>query len=114
MDIVTNEMRRLPGPGEYDSPQKEFGQGVQSVTIRGRPEDIKRDKSPGPGKYDPTDSIVKASVLTYKMPQSARGNIISKEDLQKPGPGSYPQSQQFGSAAKSFQLRGRPDEKIGN
>jgi hypothetical protein len=70
-------MLKQPGPGDYDSPIR-IGWDSPSITIRGRPEDIIREKSPGPGKYDPQDNAIKERVITYKMPTSARGNIVSK------------------------------------
>jgi hypothetical protein len=44
----------------------------------------------------------------FKMSQSHRVDIVSKEEIAKPGPGNYTQNDKFGKDAKSFQMRGRP------
>jgi hypothetical protein len=88
VDIVTKEMRNQPGPGEYDSPIK-IGKDAPAVSIRGRPEDISRDDSPGPGHYDGNANIVKDKVITYKMSASKRTDIVSRQQMEQPGPGIY-------------------------
>lgn len=77
-----------PGPGEYDSPTR-FGDDAQTVSIRGRPRDISRGDSPGPGNYDPNTSITKDRTIAYKMSNSKRTDIVSKEVSNLPGPGIY-------------------------
>ena len=94
-DIVTKEMMFSPGPGEYDSPVR-IGYNAQSVTIRGRPEDIVKDDKPGPGHYDPNAHAVKDKVRAYKIDQSSRADIVSKEHKNLPGPGIYEQHSTIG------------------
>lgn len=77
-EIVTKEMLYQPGPGEYDSP-KAFGHDAKSVTIRGKPKDNQRNDSPGPGHYSPDPSIVKDKAVSYRMGNTKRTEIISKE-----------------------------------
>ncbi len=79
-EIVTKEMLKMPGPGEYDSPIR-IGYDAPTVTIRGRPDDKIKDLSPGPGKYDPSQHIVKDRVITYQMSKSSRADFLSKEEL---------------------------------
>ncbi|CDW79521.1 UNKNOWN [Stylonychia lemnae] len=113
-DIVSKEMIYQPGPGEYDSP-KRFGEDAQSITIRGKPKDKVGNGVPGPGNYDPENHLTKDQALTsFKMPRTERSQMVSKEEIQKPGPGQYQSTKNFGDDAKSVQIRGRPKDIVGN
>lgn len=48
------------GPGAYDYDHKKIGMDSQKVTIRGRPNDYEKDRGPGPGNYEPNESLIKA------------------------------------------------------
>jgi len=43
-----------------------------------------------------------------------RTNLVSKDQMSLPGPGNYSNAKNFGDDAKSFSIRGRPEDKIGN
>ena len=73
------------------------------------------NRVPGPGTYEPIDHLTKDQALTqFKMSQTARGQIVSKEDLFKPGPGEYDKGDKFGDGAKTFSIRGKPKDKVGS
>lgn len=81
----------------------------------GRIDSPSRNDVPGPGQYDPNESITKYASPTYKMDgKSQRIEIVSKEQQYMPGPGNYSDNRTFGQDAKSFQMRGRPQDKVGN
>lgn len=40
------------------------------MSIRGRPKDLNRNDSPGPGNYDPDMSITKDRSVAYKISHS--------------------------------------------
>ena len=41
-----------PGPGSYTSQYKTFASDAPAVSIRGKPKDLQRNDSPGPGAYE--------------------------------------------------------------
>lgn len=49
------------------------------MSILGRPKDLTRNESPGPGNYDADVSITKDRTVAYKMSKTTRTDIVSKE-----------------------------------
>lgn len=47
----------MPGPGNYEDSSKTFGKDARTVTILGKPEELRQDSTPGPGIYDPNASV---------------------------------------------------------
>ena len=88
-----------PGPGNYQT-SKKFGQEAQSATIRGRKEERHETLSPGPGAYDSSYAQVKDKVVTYKMGNTSRTEVVSKEHKTLPGPGNYDQESGIGKGPK--------------
>lgn len=74
-----------PGPGTYDMADL-VGKNAPSVGIKGRINNSQVDSNPGPGSYNPKQTIAKSTTPTYKMPQSKREFISLKESF-LPGPG---------------------------
>ena len=48
-----------------------------------------RNELPGPGQYEPSNAYVKERVIAHKITKSEREDLISKEVINKPGPGYY-------------------------
>ena len=67
----------LPGPGMYDSPKK-FGDDARKVTILGKPSDMTRDTSPGPGYYNANESATKCKNPSYRLGHERRGSFLDK------------------------------------
>jgi len=44
---------------------------------------------PGPGSYDPAEFLTRDKSPNVKFGLTSRGDIVRKEDKQKPGPGMY-------------------------
>ena len=92
-EFLTNKsMNELPGPGNYNnSNYKEFGKGVPSVKIGVRTKDLSKLDVPGPGSYDFKDNNLTkpASSQSVRFNTTKRGDIVKKEDVDKPGPGNY-------------------------
>lgn len=57
--------------------------------MRGKEYKSERNDSPGPGAYEPKHTLNKDASTTYKIGNTSRKEIVSKEDLSKPGPGNY-------------------------
>lgn len=43
----------------------------------------------GPGAYDAKDEMIKDKVRSYKMGNTKRSDLVSKEQINQPGPGIY-------------------------
>lgn len=50
-------------------------------------------------------SPIKDKSVTFKIGNSTRGDIISKETLDKPGPGNYTGGDEFGKNANGFTFK---------
>lgn len=74
-----------PGPGTYDLADL-VGRNSPAVVIKGRLNNSLIPENPGPGSYNPQQSIAKSTTPTYKMPLSKREFISMKESF-LPGPG---------------------------
>lgn len=61
----------LPGPGSY-STNKNFGNDARKAQITGKPAESQRNDSPGPGKYDIKDAIVKYTTPNYGLGTTRR------------------------------------------
>ena len=116
VDIVSREFASKPGPGTYESPHKTMGKGSFAALITGRPQDLQKNEIPGPGNYEADSSIIKDRVKTYKMEGgSSRGDIVSREAKNLPGPGAYTHNyKEIGTDGQVFEMRGRPKESLGN
>jgi len=57
--------------------------------ITGKPADNRRNDSPGPGHYKEEFTVVKDKVVSFRMSPTKRGDIVSKEFSDRPGPGTY-------------------------
>ena len=89
------------------------GKDTKGFVMRGRPVDTNKNDSPGPGMYDPSDSVIKDRVVTHSISKSpARGdNLLSKSQRELPGPGTYeashPLKLAFGKGL-AFKFTGKP------
>lgn len=55
---------------------------------------------PGPGHYDADESVVKYNNPSVRIGGGTqRADLVSKEQLNLPGPGNYIQDKQFGADA---------------
>ena len=79
----------------------------------GKGKDMTDYSKPGPGAYDPTNSVNKDRTVAYSIPKSIKERDVSPEERQKPGPGNYEAKSTFGSGFKA-EVKGRPKERIGN
>lgn len=111
-DIVSKEVTTSPAPGHYDQ-RSNIGGGPQ-FTFQSRNEPKRRDNTPGPGGYEGDTNNVKERVVSYKISNSQRPDIVSKEDRKKVGPGEYDSPIRIGKDAPAASIRGRPEDKIKN
>lgn len=74
-----------PGPGTYDMADL-VGKNAPAVGIKGRINNSLIADIPGPGAYNPLQTIAKSTTPTYKMPQSKREFLSMRESF-LPGPG---------------------------
>lgn len=72
--------------------------------MNGKPDNRIRDLSPGPGIYEPSTTQTKEKVKTFKIGESKRTEIVSKEVSQQIGPGHYDSPSKFGDKANSVSL----------
>ena len=108
--LISQSNKALPGPGSY-STSKQFGSEARKAYITGRPAETERNDSPGPGKYDAKDALVKCTTPNYKMGSSKRENFLNKT-ANNPGPGSYANNVKgFGTDAQKVSIRGKPKEQ---
>lgn len=54
--------------------------------------------SPGPAGYNPEHSFIKDNVISYKMSNSVRQEIVSQEARNQPGPGNYESPSKIGKS----------------
>jgi len=65
--------------------------------------------NPGPGNYDPNESVTKYQSPTYKIDGGTkRSNLVSSEKLSMPGPGNYDYPSHIGKGPAPS-IRGRPE-----
>jgi hypothetical protein len=74
------------------------------VAIKGRINNSLIPEIPGPGSYNPQQSIAKSATPTYKMPLSKREFISMKESF-LPGPGQY--EPKFMNTQIGFSIKGK-------
>jgi hypothetical protein len=86
-EIVAKEVKSKPGPGAYQNNNKTLGKDVPSYTIGKKSNKSMMLKTPGPGEYDPSQSLVKESTKAAKISLSKRPDIAPKTARQLPGPG---------------------------
>jgi hypothetical protein len=60
-----------------------------AFTFHPRRQEKVETRSPGPGAYDSEASVIKDRVVSYKMGQSKRSDVVSSERRDQPGPGQY-------------------------
>lgn len=101
-----------PGPGDYDSPTR-FGKDGTKYTMGSKRQERQDLMSPGPGSYDAKDALVKESISQIVISKSSRGDIISKNAKDMPGPGIYDQKSYIGQG-QSVTIQGKYKDKIGN
>lgn len=79
-----------PGPGNYDH-KEFFGTGGIKPTIRGK--NLIRNSSnikiPGPGEYEPKDSLSKPNTKSFKIKNPSNTVSIYEKKKNLPGPGHY-------------------------
>lgn len=81
---VSRDARANPGPGHYSSPFK-FGDDAVQYTMRQKTGSGGQEQYPGPGQYDPTDSLTEVRNPYAKInPYHAESGI-----KETPGPGYY-------------------------
>lgn len=95
-DIVGKEARGRVGPGQYDSPSR---MGGPRYTIGEKREQSPDNKNPGPGAFNPNDSITKARVPAAQMRGSERADLVGREARQNVGPGHYDSPSKAGGPA---------------
>jgi hypothetical protein len=67
-------------------------------------------KTPGPGSYEPTQSLIKESTKAAKMGISKRPDIAPKTAREVPGPGQYTSPTKIGKDTPAYSMRnGRTD-----
>jgi len=94
-DIVSSETKSKPGPGNYESPSK-IGTGI-SYKFGEKHRDAVDSDIPGPGSYEPKDSLNKDTIPAHSISKSHRGDIVSRENLSMPGPGNYESPSRIGT-----------------
>jgi hypothetical protein len=75
-----------------------MGSGL-SYTIGGKGRESIDINIPGPGYYDPKDYLSKDTIPATIISKSKRGDIVSRESIEKPGPGNYYNEKEFGKDA---------------
>jgi hypothetical protein len=59
----------------------------------GRVDSPNRNNVPGPGQYDPNESITKHKAASFKIDEKTqRTKFVSKDQMSLPGPGNYSDS----------------------
>lgn len=89
----------MPGPGDYNLP--ESNSSIQ-YTILGKDNKTKKTVSPGPGSYDPSNSVLERAP-SFKIGRSKR--IYNNYHRRTPGPGAY---------SLDFNITSGPSWKIGS
>ena len=107
-DIVSSETKSKPGPGNYESPSK-IGTGI-SYKFGEKHRDAVDSDIPGPGSYEPKDTLNKDAIRAHSISKSNRGDFVSKSAKELPGPGNYDDGQEFGKNAVSFTMGGKSVE----
>lgn len=59
-------------------------------------------------------SIVKDSTRVYKMGNTNRADVVSKEARELPGPGNYANQDLIGKDSRSFVIAGKPKDMQDN
>lgn len=81
-----------PGPGEY-SPSNINARRQPSISIRGKPREVKRSEIPGPGQYNLSKSTNNCGISFTKAEKNFDYNLPTSSNtdrnLRYPGPGSY-------------------------
>jgi hypothetical protein len=74
--------------------------------MKGKPKDQRNDMSPGPGYYEPKEELTKPNnSINFKQSASSRADLVSKEVMNKPGPGMYANNYKtVGKDAQSFTI----------
>jgi len=90
-----------PGPGNYDS---EVRKGGPSYTIGTKREQKQFSEAPGPGSYSGNDSLTKTRIVSHKLGETKRTEIVSRDKSGSPGPGNYHEDKKFGKDAVSFTI----------
>lgn len=107
---LVSKHNEAPGPGNYNN-GGDFGKGVPTAKIGIRYDGPKRLDVPGPGAYDSKEAVIKpASSQSVRFNNSKRGDIVKREDLEKPGPGNYNQGSTL-KGDKGFSLGGKAKAK---
>jgi Sperm-tail PG-rich repeat len=94
-----------PGPGTYDLADL-VGRNSPAVVIKGRLNNSLIPENPGPGSYNPQQSIAKSTTPTYKMPLSKR-EFLSMKGSFLPGPGQY--EPKFMNTSIGFSIKGKTE-----
>jgi len=83
--MVSKENSSLPGPGIYDNAPLNSG---PSFSFHPAKEQKLRHDSPGPGAYDSeSHTVTKDRVISFKMGDGKRSELVSKERISQIGPG---------------------------
>lgn len=56
----------------------------------------------------------KDRIPSARLGTSQRGDIVSREEIEKPGPGSYPEGKKFGEGIPTYSIRGKPNDQRPN
>jgi Sperm-tail PG-rich repeat len=106
---LVSKFNEAPGPGNYN--QGSSIKGDKGFSL-GAKQPHKYNENPGPGAYDSRDVATKpTSAQSIRFNNSKRGDIVRKEDLEKPGPGNYNQGSTL-KADKGFSLGAKTKAKF--
>lgn len=90
----TGDLKRIPGPGTYESEsQFQLNRSKGFTMISRRNLQGEQYRPPGPGAYNP-EKRQKHEPPSYKIGTENRSNL-SRETLRVPGPGSYEAHYEF-------------------
>ena len=89
----------MPGPGVYELKTKKEG---PSYSFRPKFDVKLRHHFPGPGNYDPKNSMTSSKMPAWVIGKSEKGIVVDKDSKILPGPGSYSKSSTLGGPMWRF------------
>ena len=85
-----------PGPGFY-SGLYQFGKDSKKVSILSKQSSKASNANPGPGAYEASNlNTIKEAPRKLAISHSTRGDLVLKDHITNPGPGSYASPIKFG------------------
>ena len=96
---MSNPRSAVPGPGVYEIKPKTEG---PSYSFRPKFEDRLKHHVPGPGNYDPKNSMTSSKMPSWVIGRSEKSGIVDKDSKFVPGPGSYAKPSTLGGPMWRF------------